>query len=52
MDNGRASGDPVDLATARALRESTKLAVCAGTTTLGILEELDSGDFTVIDNQR
>lgn len=50
VDNGRPSGGPVDLATARALRESTKLAVCAGTTTLGILEELDSGDFTVIDN--
>ena len=49
VDNGVASGDPVDLATGRGLRESTKLAVCGGDPIREVWE-LDSGDFTVIDN--
>lgn len=49
VDNGRASGDPVDYATGRGLRESTKLAVCGGAPIREVWQ-LESGDFTVIDN--
>ena len=49
VDNGRASGEPVDLATGRGLRESTKLAVCGGDPIREVWP-LESGDFTVIDN--
>lgn len=49
VDNGTATGDAVDYATGRGLRESTKLAVCGGAPIREVWQ-LESGDFTVIDN--